>query len=359
MSQFDEAVRGDAISIRYVKELTKALNDLRKENQLCDIVINVGERAFNAHRGVLAASSSYFKAMLTSGFTEANQDVITIDGKAEHFEMLLQYIYTGKLDVSWTTSQDDICGILQMANYLLLMDAVSNCTSLIQDLYENFTVEQMPIKVAFKYLLVAKANDLMDLVKSSERRLQDNLMMLKKCKVFLEDASVEFMEEFLSGDNLATADEEEEVLMLVLEWLKFDWDNRRPHTYRLLQKVRLGLVPEDRCNELLDDSILAIPECKILIDKVDQLMDDDTVSEQVMALRKPELFATRSTVTAPVSIETRKYSLSYEKTYFRYYNAKKQVWEKMAGLDLFPFTFHARPEDKFFLVASSFMHWWK
>ncbi|XP_072023797.1 kelch-like protein 25 [Amphiura filiformis] len=355
MSRFAEPASemDDETNIRYVKKLTEALNDLRKENQLCDIVVNVGGRAFNAHRGVLAASSSYFKAMLTSGFSETDQEEITIDGKAEHFEILLQHIYTGKLDVYERTNQDDVCSILEMANYLQLMDVLSTCTSLIQDWYTELKDKITIIGVTFRYLLVAKANNLMDLAKSSECCLQKNLKMIKECKVFLEDASVEFMEEFLCGENLATADEEEEVLLLVLEWLKFDWDNRRTHTCRLLQKVRLGLVPEDRCKELLDDSILSIPECKALFDKVVQLQGAPD-SKHAIARQNPELFATRSTITAPVSIESRG---PMKKSYFCYYDAHTLAWEKMESSDL-PWTidqslFQRRSDDRFFPDGSS------
>ena len=42
-----------------------ALEDLRRENQLCDVVIRVGESEFPAHRVVLAATSPYFRGMFT------------------------------------------------------------------------------------------------------------------------------------------------------------------------------------------------------------------------------------------------------------------------------------------------------
>ena len=52
----------------FYKKLVDALNELRTQKKLCDIVIKVDGRAFHAHRAVLAARSEYFMAMLTSGF---------------------------------------------------------------------------------------------------------------------------------------------------------------------------------------------------------------------------------------------------------------------------------------------------
>lgn len=52
------------------------------------------------HKVVLAASSSYFKAMLT-GFEESRQDRITIRG-VDFFglQLLIEYIYTSVVEVN-------------------------------------------------------------------------------------------------------------------------------------------------------------------------------------------------------------------------------------------------------------------
>lgn len=52
----------------YSGNFLKSFNDMRKEEQLCDVTINVGGKAFRAHKTVLAACSSYFLVMFTSGF---------------------------------------------------------------------------------------------------------------------------------------------------------------------------------------------------------------------------------------------------------------------------------------------------
>ena len=40
-----------------------AMDDLRKQGKLCDIVIKVGDKSFPAHRVVLAAVCPYFRGM--------------------------------------------------------------------------------------------------------------------------------------------------------------------------------------------------------------------------------------------------------------------------------------------------------
>ena len=41
------------------------LDELRQQNQLCDVIIRVGDQDFVAHRVVLAATCPYFKGMFT------------------------------------------------------------------------------------------------------------------------------------------------------------------------------------------------------------------------------------------------------------------------------------------------------
>lgn len=43
----------------------KVLDELRQQNQLCDVRIRVGNREYVAHRAVLAATSPYFRGMFT------------------------------------------------------------------------------------------------------------------------------------------------------------------------------------------------------------------------------------------------------------------------------------------------------
>ena len=87
----------------YTSKLAGSLNDLRKQGLLCDVTIKVAGRSFPSHKNILAASSSYFMAMFTHGFKENAESEITIDGKPEIFEVLLEYTYTGDLRIlqSW------------------------------------------------------------------------------------------------------------------------------------------------------------------------------------------------------------------------------------------------------------------
>ena len=51
----------------HAKSILTTMNNLRKSNTLCDVILQVENQDFPAHRIVLAACSDYFSAMFTSG----------------------------------------------------------------------------------------------------------------------------------------------------------------------------------------------------------------------------------------------------------------------------------------------------
>uniref|UniRef100_A0A8C5G2F1 BTB domain-containing protein n=1 Tax=Gouania willdenowi TaxID=441366 RepID=A0A8C5G2F1_GOUWI len=50
----------------HFQHMFKQLNQQRLQAQLCDCVVLVGAQTFHAHRSILAACSSHFRALLSS-----------------------------------------------------------------------------------------------------------------------------------------------------------------------------------------------------------------------------------------------------------------------------------------------------
>ena len=211
-----------AMAVRHVGKLSQALNDMRKENQLCDIVIRVGGRAFSAHKAVLAACSSYFMAMFTSGFKESTESEINIEGKAEIFELLLEHAYTGTLVVAPAKAYD----ILEMACYMQLTDASAACSAHIKSMlmsqysymYSTTAHLKIPIGDALKISELARGHDnLKQLAQAATKYLCDNLPELKKCDVFLQNATEVFLKWFLRRQDLPSTHHEKDVSIILLQ----------------------------------------------------------------------------------------------------------------------------------------------
>lgn len=115
----------------------KELNHQRLRSQLCDCVVLVGGRSFPAHRSILAACSSHFRALLSSGDSgdepgvqicgqKAGPSVMELDPgvvTADAFSTLLDMIYTSNLSLSATNVMD----VLLAASHLHLNTVVKAC----------------------------------------------------------------------------------------------------------------------------------------------------------------------------------------------------------------------------------------
>nr|XP_055041802.1 GDNF-inducible zinc finger protein 1 [Misgurnus anguillicaudatus] len=109
------------------KNLLDAMRKLRTMGNLCDITVQVdypGElEEFEAHQVVLAASSSYFRALLLTD--EKVKKIFVSNISASAFAKFLEYVYSGKMEVD----QSYINVVLQMAELLGCQDLVDACTS--------------------------------------------------------------------------------------------------------------------------------------------------------------------------------------------------------------------------------------
>ncbi|XP_072044625.1 kelch-like protein 25 [Amphiura filiformis] len=284
-------------SWKYPEELLKGLNNLREQNQLCDVIVSVGGKSFHAHKTVLAATGDYFLAMFTSGFRESSDKKIKIDGSAAAFEILLNFAYTGKVG----NSQVSTCcyEVLEMACYMQFTRFVQTCSSSIKTLLMRDEYKLSVCDVCKVMLLAEKHSNLKELHEASLKYLEDHVEGLKCLEVFLENTTMTFLQAFLSRENLGSEDDENHALELVINWLKHDWENRKKHSHQLLQKVRLGLVASEDIKELVSPEILGIPEC---LDLVNQVLQEQASKKprDVLAFENPEIAATRSTIMAPI-----------------------------------------------------------
>ena len=80
----------------YSRRLLKNVEQLWYSSSFCDVCLIIGRQRFHAHRNILAAASSFFKAMFLSGMEEQEQSEIQLhDISAEIFQVLIKFLYTG------------------------------------------------------------------------------------------------------------------------------------------------------------------------------------------------------------------------------------------------------------------------
>ncbi|NXK17584.1 ZBTB5 protein, partial [Arenaria interpres] len=110
----------------HFKQVFQQLNYQRLHGQLCDCAIVVGNRHFKAHRSVLAACSTHFRALFTVAEGDQTMNMIQLDSEvvtAEAFAALLDMMYTSTLMLG----ESNVMDVLLAASHLHLNSVVKAC----------------------------------------------------------------------------------------------------------------------------------------------------------------------------------------------------------------------------------------
>uniref|UniRef100_A0A673KIE3 BTB domain-containing protein n=1 Tax=Sinocyclocheilus rhinocerous TaxID=307959 RepID=A0A673KIE3_9TELE len=110
----------------HFEQIFQQLNYQRLHGQLCDCVIMVGSRHFKAHRAVLSACSTHFRALFTAAEGDASTRMIHLDSEvvtAEAFAALIDMMYTSTLMLG----ESNVMDVLLAASHLHLNTVVKAC----------------------------------------------------------------------------------------------------------------------------------------------------------------------------------------------------------------------------------------
>uniref|UniRef100_A0A3P9PNY9 Kelch-like family member 32 n=1 Tax=Poecilia reticulata TaxID=8081 RepID=A0A3P9PNY9_POERE len=103
-----------------------ALNQQRKDGQLCDVTLVAGEQKFHAHKAVLAACSDYFRAMFSLCMVESEADEVTLQGVTSvGLKHALDFAYTGQILLEPAVIQD----VLSAGSHLQLLELLGLCSN--------------------------------------------------------------------------------------------------------------------------------------------------------------------------------------------------------------------------------------
>lgn len=213
----------------HMSEAFGILEDMRRTNKLCDVVIEVGSLTLNAHRVILAACSSYFNAMFSGDNLETRRGVVSIkEFSPDAIQGLVDFCYTSSLTINSSNVQE----LLPAANLLQMEGVVEACC--------NFLASQL------------HPSNCLGIRRFSSTYTCFNLW--RKCNMFMQQRFPEIAlhEEFLEldfdevskivPDSNLNVRGEEQVYEAVLSWVKHKLDERKCHVSDLLKCVRMPLM---------------------------------------------------------------------------------------------------------------------
>ncbi|PFX28041.1 actin-binding protein IPP-like [Stylophora pistillata] len=219
--------------ISFAKEHSfKVLNKLhllQKENSMCDATLSVGGKKFPVHRNVLSASSAYFQVMFTSGMAESFADHVEIHGiQADIFGVILEFIYTGKVEVS----EDNVQQLLPASKMLQIEDIEIICC--------DFLKRELDSSNCVGIYTFSDAHSCLTLSKSALDFIHRNFVEVSKQDEFLQLTKTALLQ-MLESEDLKI-ESEEQVFEAAMRWVVHDLSRGREALGNILERIRLPLV---------------------------------------------------------------------------------------------------------------------
>ena len=230
------------------------LSNLEKQrhhmDEMCDVILEVDDTEFPAHRLVLSASSDYFLKMFTINMREKHKKKITIKSiTANAMSEILNSIYTNKISFS----KQNISDILHGAS-LMQFPGISRAA--VKYIEQNIDMQNC---FWFRELVLAHPFEIL-----KETVIDFFLIHVEEASTYSEFLEFTFDElnKIFSSNNLFV-ESEKSVFEMLVKWLNNKAEDRKEDFAALFKHVRLQFVPIDyiidviRNNEIVmqfDDS---------------------------------------------------------------------------------------------------------
>ena len=201
------------------------LNDLRLNDELCDVTLKVGSEQISAHKVILSANSLYFRAMFTSNYAESNKAVIEIQQISfPALESLVLYFYTSRTHISTANVQE-----LLAASSMLQVSSIS-------DVCCEFMRRHLGASNCLGVRTFADMHSCSELMNVADNFAKQNFSTVVESEDFLK-LEVDQLLELFRADNLCV-ESEEKVFEASIKWIKYDPAERERFIVNLLEKVR-------------------------------------------------------------------------------------------------------------------------
>uniref|UniRef100_W5MF97 Intracisternal A particle-promoted polypeptide n=1 Tax=Lepisosteus oculatus TaxID=7918 RepID=W5MF97_LEPOC len=234
--------QGQYSSDRYARLLLAQMNKMRLRKDFCDVQLQVGGRGFSVHRLVLAASSPYFSALFAGGMREANRDFVQILGvEADAFEILLEFIYTGMINVN----VDNVQELIVAADMLQLSEVVSICC-------EFLKAQMDPSNCVGIYQFLEQIACL-EMLEFTENYIYVHFLEVCVADEFA-GLSKDQLVKLLRSEELRIEDEYQ-VFTAAMGWVLKDVPKRKKHVVEVLDPVRFPLLSPQRLFKYIEEGI--------------------------------------------------------------------------------------------------------
>ncbi|XP_026867704.2 kelch-like protein 21 [Electrophorus electricus] len=209
--------------------LLRGIHELRAERKFFDVTLCAEGCEFQCHRTVLAAASTYFRAMFAGTLRESAMDrVVLHEVPAELLGLLVDFCYTGRV----TVTHENVDLLLRAADLFQFPSVKEACCA--------FLEQRLDVSNCLEIQDFAEAYACHELAASAHRFALTNIVELAKGTDF-ERLPWKRLLEIVSDDGLRV-DKEETAYQIAARWVRADPQRRLHRWPELLQQVRLPFV---------------------------------------------------------------------------------------------------------------------
>lgn len=209
------------------------MDQLRKNEELCDVELVVDTQCFRAHRVVLAASSMYFRAMFCRQMAESGQRRIVMQGvEAEALSALIKFTYTCVLEINEENAQS----LLAASNFLQMLHARRACCKFLQERLDVINCLDVADFAEFQ-----SCDDLLEAALTYSRRHFADVSRTER----FAHISFSRIKHFVTSNDLRLSSGEEAVFSALVQWTQQSPNDRANHFFELLDSVKLPLLGQE------------------------------------------------------------------------------------------------------------------
>ncbi|WAQ96762.1 KLHL6-like protein [Mya arenaria] len=257
-------------SMPRLHHLTEGLEKLWITGAHSDIKITVETRVFNCHKAVLFATSPYFDAMFSSGMRESVSGEITFkEMEAETFELVMEYIYTGKEVVT----QSNVIKLLKASSLLQIKSLCEKCEVILEpyiDIENCIDIWRLSLIHSWEKV---KARAI--------KMVHTHFVALVKTDAFMRLDAYEIIQ-IIKHDNLDVPNEET-VLDAVFSWARRgDPSVRKLKMGQIVANIRLAHISAERLSQL------KAPNSPVFDDQAAQHCVDEAIQYKLLPARRQE-----------------------------------------------------------------------
>ncbi|XP_035248695.1 kelch-like protein 10 [Anguilla anguilla] len=235
-------------------------NELRLEDKLCDVIIEVNQFEFKAHKAVLCACSTYFCSL----FNSTDEQRYQITGLLPDIvRLVIQYIYTCSVPIS----EDNVENLLQAANKFCIVGLAQACC--------EFLEVHLTPQNCISTWRVADVYSCSNLRYHSYRYILHHFEEIAHASNEFLELSCAELHDIIDEDELNVR-VEDTVFESIMRWIAHSPSERQHFISFLLPKVRMGLMNADYFmdNVKNDTLVKGREECnRIILEGMKALFD--------------------------------------------------------------------------------------